>query len=99
MNTNTPMNNTKIDPNKINVPSGIATKKGEPAVKQPEPMVDHKPESDLQLTDMQKKSDKFQADSSKFDKTKSDSTKSDSIKSDVSKSDKHNVPQARAAQK
>jgi hypothetical protein len=38
MNTNTPMNNTKIDPNKINVPSGIATKKGEPAVKQPEPI-------------------------------------------------------------
>jgi hypothetical protein len=92
MNTNTPMNNTKIDPNKINVPSGIATKKGEPAVKQPEPMVDHKPESDLQLTDMQKKSDLQ-------DMQKSDKAKSDTAKFDKVKSDKQNVPEVRAAQK
>lgn len=92
MNTNTPMNNTKIDPNKINVPSGIATKKGEPAVKQPEPMVDHKPESDLQLTDMQKKSDL--QDMQKTDKAKSDTAKFDKVKSD-----NQNVPEVRAAQK
>ena len=92
MNTNTPMNNTKIDPNKINVPSGIATKKGEPAVKQPEPMVDHKPESDLQLTDMQKKSDLQ-------DMQKSDKAKSDTAKFDKVKSDKQRAPEVRAAQK
>jgi hypothetical protein len=92
MNTNTPMNNTKIDQNKINVPSGIATKKGEPAVKQNEPSVDHKPESDLQLTDMQKKSDLQ-------DMQKSDKAKSDTAKFDKVKADKQNVPEVRAAQK
>jgi hypothetical protein len=54
--------------------------------------VDHKPESDLQLTDMQKKSDL--QDMQKTDKAKSDTAKFDKVKSD-----NQNVPEVRAAQK
>ena len=61
-------------------------------MKQHEPSVDHKPESDLQLTDMQKKSDLQ-------DMQKSDKAKSDTAKFDKVKSDKQNVPEVRAAQK